>query len=296
MDVPMYQEAIAHYFSGVAISFGDRMFSKNAKKHTERRMGDKLKGVEALQYLTEVGLNTEAEIRTAMTTKEYRDAIRNAREYFRSNSVDVGREPNRGVRGLAAKIPELIAQYKDSERINPLSIRRKLAAAFGLEFLLDASVAVSQVFWGKGNAITAIGESLYQGPCMFAGFATGRGLLYIKDGLFRSKEEKELDKIAKELTKDGRLLEIVKGYSPTEKVKVIEGKIVESKPIAMLKEPQEIATNTDGGDRPSILEKVAGTVNERIGKLRSSIEERKRRKAEEEEKRRTELRSKYDRY
>jgi hypothetical protein len=210
MTMPWYENAAAHFLAGITISFGDRLFSKNAKRHTEERVSRKLDQVQALEYLVDQK-DTE--------TPEYFKNIMKAREYF----MERGKSVKSGEMTRAEKVAEKVSFYRSYERLNNLSVKSKLAAAFGLELIADATVAVSQIVEGVGNAITALANTLYQGPFMFLGLETGRGILYLKD-LWKTKDEKELDDVAKELTKDKKLLETVRNYSRTRNLKVYEPK------------------------------------------------------------------------
>lgn len=209
MDMPMYQEAIAHFMTGVAVSFADRATSENAKRHTETRKKNKLKELSSLNYLLATDQMEGSE--ETKKSQQYYDAIANAREYFRMEPMD---DPQAGeVMSFVSRVKQTISNYIRNERINELPLSKKLMAAFGIEFIADAGVAFSQIAFGKGNGLVAVGESLYQGPSLFLGLVTGKGLLYAK-GMFRSKQEKELDRLAGELTADGKLAEIVKSYLP----------------------------------------------------------------------------------
>ena len=269
--MPMYQEAIAHFLSGIALSFGDRYLSKNASRHSKERVEKKLKQTEALGYLVQVEHDENKDL--VKKTNEYYDNIRTARDYFRGKGKRIKAEDS----GLMEKL----RYYKDNERINNIPFYKKLGAAFGLEVLTDGMVAIAQIAGGNVNALGALGESLYQGPAMFFGFLTGRAALYVKD-LFRSSDEKELDSMAKELTRDKKLLAIVREYSPTK----------------YLETPKEDSEEGAGiGERvKGVAASVGSKISEGVGSIKDSIDDRRKAAEDAEKKRAEEQKSKYDDY
>ena len=218
-DIPMYQEMIGHFFAGIGIAFADRSFSKNSSRHTEKRKNEKLEQVTSMHYLVETESKEDKDV--IRQSKEYFDAVKNAKGYFEDKGIAVKPAEYSGFIEKYIKGPVIyLSENLGREKINNLGIRHKLVVAFGLEFLADAGVALSSIFFGKGNMISAVGDSLYQAPCLFAGLLTGNSILKIKDMFYRSNEEKDLDSMAKELTEDGKLLEIIKSYSSTEHLEI----------------------------------------------------------------------------
>ncbi|MEK6882668.1 MAG: hypothetical protein AABY22_23805, partial [Nanoarchaeota archaeon] len=209
MDMPIYSESIGHFLTGISISLADRLFSENAARHKNSRKERKLEEVAALHYLFEVEENNNPEIKKS---KDYKDAIAKAKNHFDSLGV------------TGSKISYWIKQ----ERINNLSFGQKFSFAYALELMADAGVAVSQIFWGRGNGLIALGESTYQGLSLGLGLYAGKGILYLKDFFFKSKEEKELDEMSTELTSSGRLLDVVKNYSLAQKLESEEPKQIEA--------------------------------------------------------------------
>jgi hypothetical protein len=283
MDFPLYQEAICHLLSGVAITLADRLFSKNAKRHTKERVDRKLEQVTALNFLAEAEQREDrGEVRTG---RDYLEAVVRARDYFRQTGRKAG---GYGGRSVAEGMAEFFRHWKDHERINNLRLGKKLGAAFGIEFVADGIVAVAQIMGGQFNGLMALWESLYQGPSLFVGFLAGRGLLGMKD-VFRSKEEKELDEMADELTRDGKLLEIVRDYSPTEQ---IEPAIEEPTADAAGKE-------VENGIGEAIV-KTAGEFSngftKGVDEIKGRVLETLHKRVEEKEKRRKELKKKYEEY
>ena len=292
MSLPWYEQATLHFLSGVSISLCDRLFSKNAKRHTQERTTRKLEQVTALQYLAET--EPRADRVEASQNREYFDAVLKAKEYFMENGVSF-RETSHGVKDLAERVSEAASFYRNHERFNNLPSGKKLAAAFGLELLGDFGVFLSQVTTGYGDGLVSFGETIYQGPSLFLGLQLGKGVLYVKDLLMKSKEEKELDKITKQLTEDGKLLSIVTRYSPTKYIEVHE---VEQK---QLPEAKDRISATEIGDK--VGETIANTaqgigrgIGAGIGAIRERIEAGKRKEQEAEEERKKALSDKYKDY
>jgi|SRR3989344_4069547 len=289
MSVPLYQEAVGHFLAGISLSMGDRYFSKNASRHSEVRRNIKLEQVTALHYLTENSGDQDLN-----SSPDYHKSIMKAREYFMSQG-------ERFESGKRASLAERIYNFKNNERINPLSIGRKLGVAFALELSMDAIVESSQLMWGRGNGLEAFGESFIQTPAFLAGLMTGKGVLYIKD-LFRSKEERELNQMAEELTTDGKVLAIVQNYSPTQYVKALESAEImedstdESKRTYRLGELKDRAVKAIDVAGERVGSEVIRGYNElkeaTLGKLQARIEAKKA----AEKQRKTRLKGSYDKY
>lgn len=278
MEVPAYQEAVYHYFSGIAISLGDRAFSKNARKNTQARLEEKLKQADALVYLCKAQQEENREAREGKP--EYRQAMRRASEYFTDQGMFFGLSP--GAK-KAAGIAERLLRYKSHERINNRTTTGTLKVAFGLEFLADACVGLSQMFTGKGNALIALGETLYQAPALALGLMTGKGFLYINDILKRPKEERDIDRTARELVEDGRLLQLVREY-------------MEKSEETVQQSPNEPPPES----RIEQLVKLGSGLLSQAGKIKKSIQEkreaREKRKAAENEARKEAIRNRYKNY
>ena len=258
VDVPILGELAGHYMTGVAISFADRAASKNAKRHTEERIANKLGQTASLQYL--VNAEQKPDVNELRQRQEYFDAITSAREYFEDKGITV-RTEEKGLAKRFGRVSNFIKRYKGKEKLNNLRWDKKLATAFGIEFIADGIVAASQLMAGTGYGLTALGQSLVQAPALFAGLMTGKAVLYCKDK-FRSKEEKKYDALAKELTVDGKLLEIVKAYSPTAELKAPEGaKQVESKDVS------------DNADKKGLSEKISDTITSTAGEITGGIKD-----------------------
>ncbi len=267
----MYQEAMYHCLAGIAVSFADRVFSRNAKRHTAQRMEEKMGHAEALKYIL------DAEKNGSEKDGEYLAHMVRARDYFRDRGKKINRDE---LNGFKEKLRDTINHYRENERINSQPYSKQFIIAFGLEFFIDALVGIAQMMGAGVNALRALGESLYQGPCLFAGFLIGQGFLFFK-GFFRSKEEKELDEILTDLTRDGKLLEIVTGFRPAGESK-----------------PEQIEGNTGG--IAGKLSEAAGKVSEAVkGTVSSAVEKQKEKheKTEQaEQERQDDLKSKYDNY
>jgi hypothetical protein len=294
MHVPWYDDVAAHFLSGMAIAFADRSFSGNAKRYTKERIENTLTQVASLQYLAESQKNLNSDV---YNSKEYFNAVMKSREYFLNQGV-YSKTPNHGgLLGLIEKTTEKFRNSRKIERVNNLSATQKLAFSLGAEFFGDVLVGISQITVGLGNGIAALGKSVYQTPALYLGLQTGRGMLYIKD-LFRSKEEKDLDSMAKELTADGKLLERVRSYSPTASLpKTPETEKAQEKAEEKTgKEGMSIEKTIEGAGNVLAdgAEKVYQGLGLGVNAIKDRIKKRMEEKAAEREKK--DLRGKYDNY
>jgi len=294
--LPLYQEAIGHFFAGMAIAFGDRAFSQNSSRNTDKRKNEKLEQVTSMHYLIETETSEDRE--SIKQSKEYCDAVKNTKDYFQDRGISVKPAEYSGFIGKYIKRPiNHVSENLDREKVNNLSWKHKLTASFGIEFLADAGVAVSSIAFGKGNMFYALGESLYQGPCLFAGLVTGKGILKVKDVFYRSKEEKELDSMALELTGDNKLLEIINSYSPTEHLKISEdSKYAKSK---VVKDKTELSEKISSGiinTASEITGSVAKTYTGLKDRVKEKLEARVKEKEQKREKRKKKLTAKYAKY
>jgi len=201
MSLPIYADALAQYGAGIALSFADRKLSVNAKNNVKRRLDRKLGQLEALNYL-----NTQEQ----SETPEYAKNVELARQYF----AEHGRSIKPVNADLAEKVETAVDYYRTNERLNRNTAAKNFALAYGLELIVDAGVFVSQVTTGVGDVVTALMHTAYQGLALGAGIQTGIGVLYFKDIITRSKQEREIDKESKGLTSDGKILNIVSHYVP----------------------------------------------------------------------------------
>lgn len=294
MNMPFYEDMAANFLSGIALSMGDRLFSREASRHADSRVQRTTEQVAALIYLRDVhqsgySLETRAEIEAK---DEYRMAAAQARDYFNSHGKPLRPVFERGIRGLASRLGETIQHYKSHERINNLPIGKKFGTAFGIEFTLDCMVAVSQAVFGVGNAVVAIGESLYQGPALFAGMVVGKGILAAKD-TFRSKAEKELIEKAKDLTRDNVIYDAIKDYNPEIRPAVSKLELLDA---ATTPKIDGTSDEKKSGFAVRALEKVTGVVSGEVKSIKNAIKSNSEAEKDAEEKRAADLRSKYDKY
>jgi hypothetical protein len=288
MHVPWYDDVAAHFLSGVAIAFADRSFSGNAKRYTKERIENKLNQVASLQYLAESQKNSN--LQEIAVGKEYFNAVLKSREYFLNKGVYSKTPSHGGLLGVIERTTEKIRNKQKIERVNTLSASQKLAFALGVEFFGDALVGISQVTVGLGNGIAALGKSVYQTPALYLGLQTGRGMLYLKD-MFRTKEEKDLDGMASELTSDGKLLELVRSYSPTSSIPQPETEKTEKKEGSI-----EKTAETAGNMIADSAEKVVNGLGLGINAIKAKIKKNMEEKAAALEQKKKNLRGKYDNY
>jgi hypothetical protein len=269
--IPWYDNAIGTYLAGVGLSFADRHFSKNAKKYEESRINEKLEQVASLQFIVEAEQNADKD--KLKSGKEYAQAIENARDYFINNRQFSESKSKFG------NFLESFRHYAVNERINKQSPRQNLGTALGIEFTTDALVWGSQALLGVGNALAAVGYDLFQVPLLFAGMQTGRGILYLKT----SKKEKEYNRMAKDLTADGKILTLVRNYSPTANLTV---ESANANPQAQTPKAQvdyrEITQRTVA-QAEDLVKKTAAQITENAGAIYNTIRSKIMAKAEAEE-------------
>lgn len=276
MNVPLYNEAIAHFFAGISVAIGDRYFSNNASRHTERRKAQLTDQVASLSYLREFSQRplTPESAEEAQITPDYRIAIEKARQYFTSQGKPVRSQREGLISGLVSKI----SNAKGNERFNLLSWQKLLGTAFAVEFVADVGVAVGQVTSGRGDGVAAVAETLYQGPAFFTGLLAGRGVLAVKD-MFRSEEEKMLRGKAKELVNDGVIYTMVRDYKPLS--------------LTPLK---EVESTTSGPVIAEVTEKAANIIGREIGGIRSRLNRRAEEKEKAERERKEEISKRFEDY
>ena len=295
MDLPLYQEAIGHFLSGVSIAFADRYFSNNSNNtsKTEERKRTKVEQVKALDFL----LQAETNRTNSVHDREYCDAVIKAKDYFKTKGTSTSKKEE-GIKGHLRTLANLFSI--SNERVNNLGIKRQLGVSFALEFIADAAVGVSQITLGYGNGIVALGESMYQAPSLLFGLQTGRALLYCRD-MLRSKEEKELDSLGKQLTADGKVLELVRTYSVETilpKVKAKEDSPEEKGKGLQLTinvDPAELGAKA-GKAVVSAVSGASKVASSAIEQIKNSMDARRKANETAEEQRRADLRKPYEKY
>ncbi|MDD5192042.1 MAG: hypothetical protein PHH54_01615 [Candidatus Nanoarchaeia archaeon] len=280
MTFTWYENLIANYVAGIGFSFTDRLFSENAKRFTKERLEKKLAQTEALNYLVNTEQNT--------SSKDYFSAIMKSKEYFEQNGISFENNEQTGAKGLVNRITEKVKYFKNHERINKLKTGKQFALAYGMQVAADAGVFLSQISLGYGHIGRAFALTPFQGLALFGGMLTGKGILYAKDRISSvwsksSKDEKELDSMARELTKDNKLLDIVRNYSPTANLKVIES--TEIAPEKSSQTEQKQLSSVEIGQKVgqkivNAAEGVGKSISATISSIRQRIEERN--KAEED--------------
>ncbi len=192
-----------HFVGGLALSLTDRHYSENARRNADTRIAKKLGQAEALEYLVQHSEET--------SSQDYLKNVMTAREYFRSYGETVTTQNT----SRTERLTERLGRLKPYERLNTLSARAQLGTAFGIELVGDGIVTASSIATGVGNPINALLYTPAQAAGLFLGLQFGKGMLKTKDYIRRSKEETEVNNILKQLTKDGKLLEVVRTYSAT---------------------------------------------------------------------------------
>lgn len=286
-----------HFVAGIGASMLDRRFSRNAKSNTERRIEEKTRQVAALDYIRGVQSNPDKE---AVKSRDYLEAIVAAKSYFRTE----GKQTEKGIVGFVKETLETARSY--SERFNNLKWDRKLLAAYATEFAGDLVVGASQSLVGVGSFVASLGKTTYQGAALWLGMQAGKYIILApKDYFTKSKEEKALDEMAREITSDGKLLDIVRSYKATAAVEVPKTENAEAN--------ADVKSNVAGyageigakaKEQASVIAgKVAGGVksgfNAVLSEVRKLAEQRAaaaNAKKEEQEKQKAEWRKRYDNY
>ncbi|MEI7718654.1 MAG: hypothetical protein WCI72_02210 [archaeon] len=256
-----------HFIGGVSLSLTDRRFSLNAKRNTDERVAKKIVQAEALEYLVQHSADA--------SSQDYLKHVMTAKEYFRSCGKDTS-TPNTT---RSEKLLERIGRFGPYERINNLYATAQLGAAVAIELAGDAVVATT----GLGDPVKAITYTPAQVVGLFMGLQAGKGVLYAKDYFTRSKDEVEIDGILRGMTKDDKLLQIVRNYSPTANVEVPE---VQNAPQAAEQTEQKVGLSAKeiGSRVGEQVVHAAGELGTAIGSGISTIKQRitAKRRAEEE--------------
>jgi hypothetical protein len=300
MSLPWYENALGHFAAGITLSFADRAFSENARRKTDERVEKKMQEVTSLQYLVDHASHPDS-----ASNREYGEAINDARSFFQRKGMRVDSEQRNEnpFRYIGRKIVNGINHCRSKyERINNLPWSTKLVTAFGGELALDLMVVATQAIYGMGNGMGALARTPIQTVSLWAGMQTGKGTLYMKDLFVKSKEEKELDSIGRELIADGKLLEVVRNYSSTRglEVKVIEAEVVEPKELPAGEEKAGYTAAQVGEKVGTKLADAADGVRNGLSAglqaLRERREARKQAQQAEEEARRKKLSERYKDY
>jgi hypothetical protein len=293
MNVPLYE----HFLAGVTLALADRLLSKNAKRYRKERIDEKMKTAEALNYILEA---ENKEDKSVKQNQEYIEAIIKATNYFEERGIDVIKNEDgiSRVKGWFHKIPEAIAYYKNNERINNLGWKEKITLGFGLEFIADLGVALTGPILHAGNFWHALGKTTYQGPVMGLGFIAGGYALTVKDALFKSKQEKEIDSVLYELTRNSKLIEILKEHysKPVEIIELENEEPKQLEPPTELKERISEGVSKGVGYAAEAVKSVGQGIAKGISDIKGAIDEKQKKAEEDEKARMEELRKKYNKY
>ncbi|MBI5804104.1 hypothetical protein HY450_02580 [Candidatus Pacearchaeota archaeon] len=298
MALPWYEIAFGHAMAGFTVALADRAFSENAKRRTEKRIQNKMEEVTALEYL--LGHSSDV----VKSDREYSNNIIRARNYFEREGVssEISTNDESHSRYISKKIKKAVNHLRRGhEKVNNLSWSKKLTAGFGIEFFFDSIEVITQSIYGVGNGIIALGRTPYQAVSFFVGMQTGKGFLYVKDTFVKSGEEKELDSIGRELTADGKLLDIVRNYSPTRdlQVKMTDAEVAETKELPTSDKESYDATQLGkriGDSLGDAAESVGRGLSSGINTLKERINARRQAAKDEEEKRKQDLKKRYEDY
>lgn len=301
MALPWYENALISLGAGISLAFADRFFSENSTKNTSLRMERKMQEVTALEYLVEN--SDEADLQG---TREYSESVVKARNYFERQGIQCDNVPT--YEGLGRRISRKTRNAinhlrRGHERVNNLPWRGKLMAAYTPVFAIDVAHVAANAVTGHGNQIGIFASDLYQLPSLVIGLEIGRGYLWLKDKFVRSREEKELDSIGEDLTKDGKLLELVKNYAPTRElqVRVIDSEVVNPKALPSSDAQKRSYDATEIGQKVGdFVGDASAAVGRGLSSAYSSIVERSRKRKEAAEAaaeaERARLRKQYDQY
>jgi len=290
-----------HFLGGLGLSGVDRLFSKDSKRHTEQRIEDKVAEVEALTYLEKHDSQTDS-------SDEYANAVDKARDFFERTGVYTTKK------SFLEKTIDTAKSFRTTanERLNNLPAGKTLAFAYAVELTGDVGVLISSVTTGVGNVVSAFGETTYEGFAAFLGIQTGKLLLAGKDYCLRSRDEKDLDNMAKELTSNGKLLEAVRNYSPAQR---LERKVLEESSSPVLSADDSLPIDSDdvsqqkpasydasqigarvGETLTDVAEGVTNAVSSGLNAIKNRIESRRQASEEAEERRKADLRDKFDKF
>lgn len=300
-------DMLLHFGVGVTFAIGDRILSKNSKRYTEKRIEDKTRQVAALDYIR--GVQSNPDNKEAVKSRDYLEAILVARSYFKDAGVSAGNY-SQGFQGFMERVSDKVKSLKilnGNEKINPRLSKKafgeNLKKAYLIELAADGLYAGTMLAAGAGgNILTAFTSTTWQGAGFFVGLEAGKLGVWLFTR--RSKEEKAFDEMAREITSDGKLLDIVRNYSATAAVEVpktpeTEGQTAEGKAGDYATELGRKA----GEHASAIAGKVSGGVKLGFNAVLSEVRRLAEQRAaaanatkEAQEKQKAEWRAKYDKY
>lgn len=212
-------DALAHAGAGVALAFADYLSSQltNPKAARLQRKQACLQSIEILLDSETDAAPTAATVERRVVPKEsveYAEHVARVQSYLRSSGLVKLQAP------LMQRIKDGVLGVVRDEKINNLSNTQKLGvtavAEIAYEFVFGFYHA-TQVL--KQSPAAAVAANLYQIPAFWVGLWIGSGLKKFVNLMFTPQEEKQCDRLIRQLLDETPIVQLIVAYQPPESLK-----------------------------------------------------------------------------
>ncbi len=212
----MLTDAISHAGAGIALSFADYLSSQftNPKASRLQRKQACLQSIETILDSEGNAAPSDAAVESRAVPKdsvEYAEHVARVQSYLHSSGLVKLQVP------LMQRIKDGIVGVVRDEKINNLSNMQKLGVAavaeIAYEFVFGFYHA-TQVL--KQSPAAAIAANLYQIPAFWAGLWLGNGLKKFFNLIITLQEEKQCDRMIKQLLDETKIVRTIIAYQPPE--------------------------------------------------------------------------------
>ncbi len=212
----MLTDALAHAGAGIALAFADYLSSQFANPKTARlqRKQACLQSIETILDSEGNAAPPEAAVESRAVPKdsvEYAEHIARVQSYLRSSGLVKLHVP------LMQRIKDGALGLVRDEKINNLSNMQKLGVAAVAEIVYEIVFGfyhATQVL--KHSPAAAIAANLYQIPAFWAGLWLGNGLKKFINLIITPQEEKQCDRVIRQLLDETKIVQVIVAYQPPE--------------------------------------------------------------------------------
>ena len=211
-------DALAHAGAGVALSFADYLSSQltNPKAARLQRKQACLQSIEAiLDSEGDAASSDVAESRAVpKESVEYAEHVARVQSYLRSSGLVKLQAP------LMQRIKDGVLGVVRDEKINNLSNTQKLGVAAVAEITYEFVFGfyhATQVL--KQSPAAAVAANLYQIPAFWVGLWLGNALKKFVNLIVTPSEEKQCDRLIRQLLDETKIVQIIVAYQPPEALK-----------------------------------------------------------------------------
>ena len=212
-------DALAHAGAGVALAFADYLSSQltNPKAARLQRKQACLQSIEILLDSETDAAPTAATVERRVVPKEsveYAEHVARVQSYLRSSGLVKLQAP------LMQRIKDGVLGVVRDEKINNLSNMQKLGVAAVAEIAYEFAFGfyhATQVL--KQSPAAAVAANLYQIPAFWIGLWLGSGLKKFVNLMFTPQEEKQCDRLIRQLLDETPIVQLIVAYQPPESLK-----------------------------------------------------------------------------